>query len=99
MSSRKCKCFDNWRSLTDQELSCFMRAEQGKSHWLNEIKHLTDENKKLRAEVDKLRSDATNVIIERLTKEKEVYKKAFKQVNDLIRETHDNIQKVERETI
>jgi hypothetical protein len=99
MSSRKCKCFEKWRSLTDTELGCYMRAEQGKSHWINEIQHLTDDNKKLRAEVDKLRLDATNVIIERLTKEIEVYKKALKQVNVLMRETQDNIRDVEKETI
>ena len=99
MIPKKCKCFDKWPSLTDNELGNYRRAEAGKSHWINEIQNLTRENKALRAEVDKLKLDATNIIIERLTKETEVYKKSFKQINSYIRETHEKISDVERETI
>jgi cell division protein FtsB len=63
MNSRKCKCFDKWPNLTDSELGNYRRAEQGKSHWINEIQSLTRENKALRAEVDKLKLDASNTII------------------------------------
>ena len=97
MESRKCKCFDKWRSLTDRELGCYARAEQGKSHWINEINNLKDENKKLRAEVDKLKLDAFNTITERLTKEKDMYIKAFKQVKDLIQETQKELYNVQKD--